>query len=508
MSMIVCATDLSPESVAVVSKAADLGRLLGLPLQLFHLFDVPFSPDILDEIADDLRRSAEAALTAQAEPLRAEGLDVRTCVQLGVKDDIVRHARAIDAKLLVLGTHARRGAARFFLGSCAEHAIRTAPCPVVVIPPASHHQPARPRPNAPLEVVAAIDFSPASDAALAWLRGLLERTPCNVRLLHLYSPAREHQRLGFDPPMPFEVNREVVDTLARDLRAHVHAQVGSDFSLRIRPNWGGEEDPLAWEAEMDGADFLIIGTSQTRRSTALTTVRGSHLPVVCVPKLGSPPRPEPLAPIRTVLALTDFSRSGNAAIAQAYRLLHPGGGDVVLAHVAEPDRFGLDPTREEEIENCLLALVPEERGSQGLILSMLVERNLALPSLREFLLEDELAIAQPYIDRFRFRAGELASGLSGGNQQKIVLGKWMARKPKVLLLDEPTRGLDVRAKRDVHDVVRELAAAGTGIIVSSSEAEEVAALCHRALVLAQGKSRGELAREQLTDANILRYAAA
>jgi ABC-type sugar transport system ATPase subunit len=155
-----------------------------------------------------------------------------------------------------------------------------------------------------------------------------------------------------------------------------------------------------------------------------------------------------------------------------------------------------------------LALVPEERASQGLILSMLVERNLALPSLREFLLEDEMAIARPYIERFRFRAGELASGLSGGNQQKVVLGKWMARGPKVLLLDEPTRGLDVRAKRDVHDVVRELAAAGQGIIVSSSEAEEVAALCHRALVLSQGKSRGELGREELTDANILRYAAA
>ena len=155
-----------------------------------------------------------------------------------------------------------------------------------------------------------------------------------------------------------------------------------------------------------------------------------------------------------------------------------------------------------------LALVPEERASQGLILSMLVERNLALPSLRTFLLEDEMAIARPYIERFRFRAGELASGLSGGNQQKIVLGKWMARGPKILLLDEPTRGLDVRAKRDVHDVVRELAAAGKGIIVSSSEAEEVAALCHRALVLSQGKSRGELGREELTDANILRYAAA
>jgi ribose transport system ATP-binding protein len=84
----------------------------------------------------------------------------------------------------------------------------------------------------------------------------------------------------------------------------------------------------------------------------------------------------------------------------------------------------------------------------------------------------------------------------------------MARGPKVLLLDEPSRGLDVRAKRDVHDVIRELAAAGKGIIVSSSEAEEVAALCHRALVLSQGRSRGELGREELTDANILRYAAA
>ena len=152
------------------------------------------------------------------------------------------------------------------------------------------------------------------------------------------------------------------------------------------------------------------------------------------------------------------------------------------------------------------ALVPEERGTQGLILSMLVERNLALPSLKNFLLEDELAIARPYMERFRIRGGGPASGLSGGNQQKIVLGKWMARSPKVLLLDEPTRGLDIRAKRDVHDVVRELAAAGKGIIVSSSEAEEVAALCHRAIVLAQGKARGELARKELTDANILRYA--
>jgi ribose transport system ATP-binding protein len=168
----------------------------------------------------------------------------------------------------------------------------------------------------------------------------------------------------------------------------------------------------------------------------------------------------------------------------------------------------LDIRNPRDAMDAGFGLVPEERASQGLILDMLVERNLALPSLHRFLLEDELAIARPYVERFRFRAGGPAWNLSGGNQQKIVLGKWMARSPKVLLLDEPTRGLDIRAKQDVYDIVRELAAAGKGIIVSSSEAEEVASVCHRALVLAQGKARGELGPGQLTNANILRYATA
>jgi ribose transport system ATP-binding protein len=154
-----------------------------------------------------------------------------------------------------------------------------------------------------------------------------------------------------------------------------------------------------------------------------------------------------------------------------------------------------------------IALVPEERASQGLILDMMVERNIALPKLSRFLLEDEAAIAAPYMKQFGIRGGGPASMLSGGNQQKIVLSKWMAMAPTVLLLDEPTRGLDVKAKRDVHDVVRKLAAEGKGVIVSSSEADEIAALCHRALVLSRGTIAGELRREELTDANILKLAA-
>ena len=154
-----------------------------------------------------------------------------------------------------------------------------------------------------------------------------------------------------------------------------------------------------------------------------------------------------------------------------------------------------------------LALVPEERASQGLILDMMVERNIALPKLHRFLLENEDAIAAPYMKQFSIRGGGPASMLSGGNQQKIVLSKWMAMAPTVLLLDEPTRGLDIKAKRDVHEVVRKLAAEGKGVIVSSSEADEIAALCHRALVLSRGAIAGELRREELTDANILKLAA-
>jgi ribose transport system ATP-binding protein len=153
-----------------------------------------------------------------------------------------------------------------------------------------------------------------------------------------------------------------------------------------------------------------------------------------------------------------------------------------------------------------IMLVPEERASQGLFLDQSVERNIALPSLRRFVLENETRIASPFMERFGIRKGALAGTLSGGNQQKVVLSKWLALKPTVLLLDEPTRGLDVKAKRDVHDVIREQASEGKGIVVSSSEAEELASLCHRALVLSRGQICGELESKDITDANILRLA--
>jgi ABC-type sugar transport system ATPase subunit len=258
----------------------------------------------------------------------------------------------------------------------------------------------------------------------------------------------------------------------------------------------------------DGEKVAELDTKSATRETLVALLAGSTRVSTAAPP---PPRPEVVLSVRgplsfdlragEILGLAGLVGAGRSRLLRglfgaraAPFTLTVRGRPVVLRSPREAVRAGL-------------AYVPEERGSEGLILDMLVERNIALPNLRRVLLEDERAIARPYMERFGIRAAVRAGTLSGGNQQKVVLAKWMALDPAVLLLDEPTRGLDVRAKSDVHDVVRALAAAGKGIIVSSSEADEIAALCHRALVLSRGQLRGELAREELTDANILRLAA-
>ena len=148
----------------------------------------------------------------------------------------------------------------------------------------------------------------------------------------------------------------------------------------------------------------------------------------------------------------------------------------------------VDPDTPRDAMAAGFALVPEERGSQGLILSMLVERNLALPSLNRFLLEDELA-DRPALHRPlphpRRGAGVAPLGRQPAEDRaRQVDGARAAR----CCCSTSRRGASTsRAKRDVHDVVRELAAAGKAIIVSSSEAEEIARLCHRAIVLGQGQ---------------------
>lgn len=162
-----------------------------------------------------------------------------------------------------------------------------------------------------------------------------------------------------------------------------------------------------------------------------------------------------------------------------------------------------------------LALVPEDRKQQGVILEMAVRENLSLAALRHkarggFLdREDERAITKEMVEKLNVRTPndrQLVQYLSGGNQQKIVLGKWLALKPRVLLLDEPTRGIDVGAKQEIYKLMEQLAADGVAILFVSSEMEEILRMSDRALVMHQGRITGELRREELSEEAVMQLA--
>jgi ribose transport system ATP-binding protein len=167
-----------------------------------------------------------------------------------------------------------------------------------------------------------------------------------------------------------------------------------------------------------------------------------------------------------------------------------------------------------------LALVPEDRKQQGLLLEMSVQSNLTLASLRDHCTRKMRALgvlspsrerdaARAAIDRLDVRVSDperAVSELSGGNQQKVVLGKWLARTPAVLLLDEPTRGVDIAAKDEIYARMEELAAEGLAIVFASSEMAEILSIADRILVLHEGRIAGELPGEGSTEESVMRLA--
>src|SRR4029079_18520548 len=121
----------------------------------------------------------------------------------------------------------------------------------------------------------------------------------------------------------------------------------------------------------------------------------------------------------------------------------------------------------------------------------------------------ERKLVSYFIERLKVKMSSLRQrvrSLSGGNQQKIVISKWLAAGPKVLLLDEPTRGIDIKAKREIYALIDELARDGLGIVMASSEMPEILALADRILVMADGRVTGEFARGQATEENLLKAA--
>jgi nucleotide-binding universal stress UspA family protein len=360
---ILCAVDFSPSSPETLACAAGLARALRTGMEIVHVVRPPRTlltdgpPSLL---VKDLQEQAERELTPLAAALTEQDVKVTTSVQVGhAEDGVLARAAELRANLIVVGAHARVTGVRSFLGSVAERIVRAAPCPVLVIPPGAHALAAWTPGNRPLRITGAIDSSQASDSCLDFLRRLAQRIRLDLHLIHLYWPIREHQRLGLDPPDPFEADPEAVAVLSRDLQSHILEHLGNEqASLRVRPSWGTEDNGLAWEAETDGADVLVVGTSQDRHgSTAIHTIRTSQVPVLCVPsRLASAHHPS-LTRIRHVLATTDFSPAANAALSEAYRLVL-GGGVVTLVNVNEEAPMTLTPDRKAEIETCLLALIP------------------------------------------------------------------------------------------------------------------------------------------------------
>ncbi len=162
-----------------------------------------------------------------------------------------------------------------------------------------------------------------------------------------------------------------------------------------------------------------------------------------------------------------------------------------------------------------LALVPEDRGQQGLVLMLPVQENIVLPTLDEHARAGWVnrrslqATAQEYVDKLAIRTPHLqqkAMYLSGGNQQKVVLAKWLASNPKVLIMDEPTRGIDVGAKAEVHALMNQLAKDGIGIIMISSELPEILGMSDRILVMSEGQVAAILDRDEATQERIMAYA--
>ncbi len=169
----------------------------------------------------------------------------------------------------------------------------------------------------------------------------------------------------------------------------------------------------------------------------------------------------------------------------------------------------------EEAVKAGLALVPESRQIQGLMLIHSVELNIAVPNL-DWLFPGRIThpqrtyeLGQKYVDRLNIRTPSLAQKvmfLSGGNQQKVVLAKWLATNPKILILDEPTRGIDVGAKAEVHTIMNQLAQQGIGIIMISSEMPEILAMSDRVVVMYEGRVTGILDRAEATQEKIMTYA--
>lgn len=212
-----------------------------------------------------------------------------------------------------------------------------------------------------------------------------------------------------------------------------------------------------------------------------------------------------------VLGITGLVGSGRTELAQAiFGVNRPDSGTIKLYGKEIKVNSSNDALRNG------IAYIPEARQTQGLILPQSVINNISLPSIRRMLnkfrlidRKKEVSLAEEYVKRLDVRPAMPklpVSNLSGGNQQKVVIAKWLATNPKLIIFDEPTNGIDIGAKAEIHKLIRKLADDGIGVIVISSELPEILAISDRIIVMRHGRIAQELNVEDATQEVIMTHA--
>ena len=277
----------------------------------------------------------------------------------------------------------------------------------------------------------------------------------------------------------------------------------------------------------DGRCVAELTRAEIRADTMIRHMIGRDLTTVYRPPAGPPGeavlelrgvstsyRPGRTVDLRVrrgeILGLAGLVGSGRTELARTvFGLDAPVAGEVWIEGARLP------PGRPRAAIARRLFLVPEDRKRSGLVLDFPIRSNVTLANVARFsrrglidlALEEAEAASQR--DRLDIRTPSLsvtAGSLSGGNQQKVVLGKWLSMAPKALIFDEPTRGIDVGAKNEIYRLMRELADAGAGILMISSDMEEVIGVSDRVAVMHEGGISGHLERDALSEAAIMSLA--
>jgi ribose transport system ATP-binding protein len=211
-----------------------------------------------------------------------------------------------------------------------------------------------------------------------------------------------------------------------------------------------------------------------------------------------------------ILGLAGLVGSGRTELARAVFGIDPLRGGVIKLD-GEAIRIA---TPRAAIDHGIY-LIPEDRKSSGLLLDVSIAENISLPDLASYLrfwlvnASRETENAHRQRERLKIRTSDVGTSvgsLSGGNQQKVVLAKWLSMRPKVLIFDEPTRGIDVGAKQEIYDMLRRLTDAGVAILMISSDMEEVIGVSDRIAVMHEGAISGFLDRSQFSEHNVLQLA--